>query len=356
MGSSLLAVSASGAILTGCESKKTAGLPLHRVKNWIWINTEKGKDANHYKNYFKLLKQNGITGVLFENDSPLHFSLAKEAGLEAHRWKWTLNRGEEFIMKNHPEWYVVNRNGDSSFDKPAYVPHYKFTCPNREDLVNYLLDDYEKEARKDYIDGVHLDYVRFPDVILPVGLWDKYGIVQTSEMPEYDYCYCDVCREKYKALKGIDPKDLKYPQATPSWISFRHNSVTNLVQRLKERVHSCSKPITAAVFPGPFLARTIVRQDWGNWDLDAFFPMIYNEFYNEDISWIKEATAEGVNAAQNIPIYSGLFIPNIKEKLAEAVNYAFEGGASGISFFSEPDEEFLTAFSDYLGKQNIHVG
>ena len=40
----------------------------------------------------------------------------------------------------------------------------------------YLAEDYVKEAHKPYVDGVHLDYVRMPDVILPVSLWKNYGI------------------------------------------------------------------------------------------------------------------------------------------------------------------------------------
>lgn len=61
------------------------------------------------------------------------------------------------------------------------------------------------------MDGVHLDYVRMPDVILPVSLWKNYGIEQKEELPEYDYCYCDVCRELFKAKTGQDPLELKYP-------------------------------------------------------------------------------------------------------------------------------------------------
>ena len=29
------------------------------------------------------------------------------------------------------------------------------------------------------------------DVDMPVSLWKNYGIEQTSEHPEYDYCYCE---------------------------------------------------------------------------------------------------------------------------------------------------------------------
>ena len=40
------------------------------------------------------------------------------------------------------------------------------------------------------VDGVHLDYVRHCDVILPRGLWERYDLVQDIEHPEFDFCYC----------------------------------------------------------------------------------------------------------------------------------------------------------------------
>ena len=84
-------------------------------------------------------------------------------------------------------------------------------------MKEYLAKDYETALKKDYVDGIHLDYVRFCDVILPVNLWDKYGIVQTSELPEYDYCYCPVCKAAYKQETGEDIDAVQYPEASPSW-------------------------------------------------------------------------------------------------------------------------------------------
>lgn len=155
------------------------------------INKEKG-DA-YYKKYFALMKECGFSGVMFEGYDEDTYRMCKEAGLEAHYWKWTMNRRE--VLETHPDWFAVNRKGESCYDKPAYVDYYRFLCPNHEGVAEYLAADYLKEANLPYVDGVHLDYVRFPDIVLPVSLWKNYGIEQTHEMPEYDYCYCDVCRK-----------------------------------------------------------------------------------------------------------------------------------------------------------------
>ena len=39
--------------------------------------------------------------------------------------------------------------------------------------------------------------------------------------------------------------------------------------------------------PGPDShAKWMVRQEWNKWNIDAFFPMNYNDFYLEDASWL----------------------------------------------------------------------
>ena len=70
--------------------------------------------------------------------------------------------------------YAHNRNGESALEKPAYVPYYTFLCPSKEGTYDVLSNLYGSVAAVPEIDGIHLDYIRFPDVILAEGLWDKY--------------------------------------------------------------------------------------------------------------------------------------------------------------------------------------
>ena len=148
------------------------------VKNWVWMRINKEKGDAYYKKYFALMKECGFSGVMFEGYDEDTYRMCKEAGLEAHYWKWTMNRRE--VLETHPDWFAVNRKGESCYDKPAYVDYYRFLCPNHEGVAEYLAADYLKEANLPYVDGVHLDYVRFPDIVLPVSLWKNYGIEQTS--------------------------------------------------------------------------------------------------------------------------------------------------------------------------------
>lgn len=109
------------------------------------------------------------------------------------------------------EWYAINGKGKSTLDKPAYVDCYKFLCPNQEGVYQFLADMYGAVAEVEEMDGIHLNYIRFPDVILTRGLWDKYGLVMDSEYPEYDYRYGEKCVADFKAKTGIDITEVEDP-------------------------------------------------------------------------------------------------------------------------------------------------
>ncbi|MDB5012808.1 MAG: Tat pathway signal protein, partial [Daejeonella sp.] len=163
-GASLLPFSAN-AETTLIAKKKT-------FKHWVWINPDHKDQEADLKSRYKKYYDAGIRGVFFEADSELHFRAAKSQKLEAHRWMWTMNRGEKSLLAAHPEWYAKNRKGESCADKPPYVNYYRWLCPSREEVQKYLKDEVTQILAKDYVDGIHLDYIRFCDVVLPVNLWD----------------------------------------------------------------------------------------------------------------------------------------------------------------------------------------
>jgi hypothetical protein len=313
-------------------------------KHWVWINPKHDDKEEDLQKRYKTYYESGIRGIFFEEDSEKHFRIAKKNNIEAHRWMWTMNRGEKSLLAAHPEWYAKNRKGESCADKPPYVDYYRWLCPSRKEVVQYLEENVRTILKQEYIDGIHLDYVRFCDVILPVNLWDNYKIEQTKELPEYDFCYCEVCRTKYKELKGIDPLDIQFPDQSLSWRKFRYDAITNVVNRLSAVAAEYKKPITAAVFPTPEVAKRIVRQDWTNWNMKGICPMIYHGFYKEDVSWIGDAVAEGVKGINGrFPLYAGLYLPDFKNnnELEKGIEYALRNGAAGVSLFGNVNEDVL---------------
>jgi hypothetical protein len=113
------------------------------------------------------------------------------------------------------------------------------------------------------------------------------------------------------------------------------------------------KPITAAVFPTPTIARRLVRQAWDEWPVDAVFPMLYHSFYEEGLDWIGTGVREGLAAlagpttgaspTQGDPgsgrpsrrkLFAGLYLPSLSdEDRIQAVEIARDAGAQGVSFF-----------------------
>lgn len=101
------------------------------------------------------------------------------------------------------------------------------------------------------VDYVQLDYIRYADVILARGLWDKYGLTMNGEYAKADYCYCDDCVAAFKKQSGIDITKVTDPSKIKEWAQFRCDAVTDLVNAISDAVHAKQKKISADVFPGP---------------------------------------------------------------------------------------------------------
>lgn len=320
---------------------------------WVWLNPD-NKEAEAVVNArYALWKESGIDGIFFESDSEMHCLAAKRNGIAAHRWMWIMNRPDEALMKNHPGWYAVSRNGKSCITHPPYVGYYRWLCPNKAEVRNYLEAQVSETVSKHYFDGIHLDYIRYCDVVLPVNLWDHYKIKQNAELPEYDFCYCPTCRELYQQKHGTDPLMIEHPDQSPSWKRFRYNAINKLVNQLAETAREYGKPISAAVFPTPDIAKRIVRQDWANWNLDAVFPMIYHGFYKENVAWIGEAVQEGVAALHGkFPLYAGIFLPDFKgpKEIEEGMRHALNNKAAGVSIFGQITPDVLKIVKNIKGK------
>ncbi|MCD6332724.1 MAG: family 10 glycosylhydrolase [Bacteroidales bacterium] len=310
--------------------------------NWAWMYPHREYSDHAWRKEFRKIHKAGIQGILMLwrgtdlSDYERIMRMGQSEGLRMEVWIPVTNpHGKQNLAQEHPEWFMINRNGESCLDHPPYISSYKWLCPNQPGVKEYLVDTLTKLARQDWVDGVHLDYIRYPDVILPQGIQPKYNLVQDHEFPEYDFCYCDQCRKKFKKLTGTDPGELKDPAHNEAWVQFRYQTITTLVNEIANAVHREGKTVTAAVFPTPELAKKLVRQDWVHWDIDAVMPMMYHKYYNQPLEWIEQATREGVTKLDgHTPLFSGLFVTWIQRgDFTKAIRYALDGGASGVCLF-----------------------
>ena len=323
-------------ILLGSCSQKNITNKNFTFSTW----TGAGKDFDE-KNWNKKLNYYDSLGIseILVSGSPKVLKkiipLANKKNIKVHGWMWTINRPGDTIANKNPDWYSVNRIGNNSLDYRAYVDYYQWLSPFHPEARNHIINNAKKLMEVEGLASVHLDYVRYPDVILGAALQPKYNIVQETEMPEYDFGYHPIARKKFKEIFDKDPLDFKNPELSTEWRQFRLNAITTLVNEIVDIAHSKNKKVTAAVFPFPEMSRQMVRQAWNDWNLDAAYPMLYQNFYLENINWIGFATKQGVNDV-DFPIYSGLYSPALKngEQLEKAIKISKDNGAKGISIFT----------------------
>ncbi|UJH90726.1 hypothetical protein LZ575_18475 [Antarcticibacterium sp. 1MA-6-2] len=310
-------------------------------KYWTWITADSNRPDSSYTSEFKKYKEYGLDAVLINTNTDPQLldrltPLATNEGLEVHAWIMAMNRPGDSIALQHPDWYAVSREGNSSFDTRPYVDYYQWLCPTREGSRDHVLSLVEGLAKVKGVTSVHLDYIRLPDIYLPIGLLPKYNLKQETELPEFDFCYCDVCVAEFEKIHHKNPRNFENPAIDMEWKQFRLNKIKEVVDDAYEIAHKNGKILTAAVFPYPEMADHMVRQRWDKWKIDAVLPMIYHGFYNEEIDWIGFATKQGVEdlESKNVELHTGVYLPDMDgAKLSKAIQLAKDNGAKGISFF-----------------------
>jgi len=308
-----------------------------------WTNAPDEYDEASWKEKFNYYKSLGISEVLVKGNPEVLSQivpLAATFNIKIHAWMWTLNRPGDTIANQHPEWYAVNRLGQNSLEVRAYVDYYQWLSPFHPDAREHIKNNVRKLTKVKGLASIHLDYVRYVDVILGADLQPKYDLVQDKELPEYDYDYHPLARAGFKAIFDKDPLDFPNPELSTEWRQYRLNAITSLVTELVEIAHDSGHQMTAAVFPFPEMSRQMVRQAWDDWPLDAAYPMVYQNFYRENVNWIGFAIEQGVRDVE-YPVYAGLYMPALRDtaEFREAMTLVKAKGATGISIFTADDLE-----------------
>lgn len=326
----------------------TRNIPL--IYLWVHGNNHPGDTdfwGKEFRNYAAAGVNVLIIGGTAEQIAALT-PLATQNGMQVYAWLWAANRPGDEIALQHPDWYAVNRHGKSCHapqDRP-FVEYYQFLCPNSTEARAHLLNEVDKLAALPGIIGIQLDYMRMPDVILPRGLWENYGLDMSQELPEYDYCYCDRCKELFLAKYGRAPHAEADKDA--DWREFRLQSVADYANTLIERIHSHNLRSACAVFPTPQIASQLVRQDWSRFHIDLALPMVYYSFYNETPEWSANCTREATQQTDSrISLAPGLHLPDTTPaQFPEELSRLHAASPAGIGIFC--DDLFTPALQQAL--------
>ncbi len=304
---------------------------------WTWLGYRPGMN---FDSVCTVMKETGLDGVILNAPSPDDYRqaipIAHKHGIEVYAWLWTMNleHDRDRMIKEHPEWFSVNREGESLADSKAYVNYYKFMCPALPEVREHIKKKIVAYCEVEGLNGIAIDYHRFVDVILPTTLWPKYDVVQDKEYPEFDFGYHPAMIELFMEKHGYDPRDLEDPSSDDNWLQFRCDQITEVANEIAEVVHSYGKVMAASPFPTPAMSRKMVRQDWGKWNLDIVFPMAYHGFYTGDVSFISDCMIEDVRDKHPMTtLYCGMSATN-SPLMFECMDSALNNGAKGISIFT----------------------
>jgi uncharacterized lipoprotein YddW (UPF0748 family) len=220
----------------------------------------------------------------------------------------------ERAMQEHPTWLIRNLDG-------SYYPAYNMALP---EVRQYWLDRISHAFRYD-IDGIHLDYMRFP-------ITQRYS---------YDSTTCAL----FKRESGFSPLEVSKDCGSMiwcEWIKWNSDQVTELLKEIRTLVRQNQNDMLLGVdvFPDRETANVLIAQDWGRWTREGLVDFICPMHYTNNLELFREYTAAAVAiAGNNCRVYSGIGVHSshntiTAELLIREIEIAREEGAQGVVFFS----------------------
>ena len=185
-------------------------------------------------------------------------------------------------------------------------------------------------GRKYDVDGLHFDYIRYPD---------------------HDKCYCDGCRARFEQQTGTKvanwPADCYSGALHNQYAQWRCDQITRLVKAVHDEAKKMRPEIfiSAAVFGGYPNCRESVAQDWPEWIkagyLDFVCPMDYTE---SDLSFIGLVTNQLKLVDGRIPVYPGIGQYRLTDdRTVGQIFLARKLGAAGFTMFDLSRESIGSA-------------
>lgn len=303
---------------------------------------------------------------------PLATTIARahEAGLRVHAWLnvnlvsgLELPSAREHVVYRHPEWLMVPKSIAEDLARlesrsPEYLGRLIryarahtatvegiFLSPVSAESADYTIGIVQDVARRYAVDGVHLDYIRYPQEDFDYGR-DTLSAFRRTLLPDLD----QAARARYDDRLAADP--LIYTRAFPQrWKTFRAERLTALVTRLGDTIKR-ARPgavISAAVVPDPSTALSDRLQDWPGWVGRNLVDVICPMAYTTDAATFSAQIAAARQLAGGHPVWAGIGAYRLTPaQIAENVQEARRQGLEGIILFSYDSLTDPNLGPDYL--------
>ena len=244
---------------------------------------------------------------------------AHQYGLEVHVWKvnWNLHGAPDtFIAKMRESGRTqVSRTGEP----------INWLCPSHPENVKLELNSLLEIAQNYDVDGIHLDYIRYPG-------------------PEA--CYCNNCRTRFtlatrRKTENWPDDVLKAGPLKNVYVNWRVEQITRLVRLAHKRLRTLRPDLklSAAVFSDYPSCVKHVGQDWVAWAeagyVDFLCPMIYTD---DDIRFAHLVKRHLELSQKRIPIYPGIGATTSRagltpDRVVGQIHIARQHGGAGFTIF-----------------------
>jgi uncharacterized lipoprotein YddW (UPF0748 family) len=210
----------------------------------------------------------------------------RKHGLQVHVWKVNWNLGHA------PKDFVERMRQAGRLQASSRGQEEPWLCPSHPENQQLEIASMVEVARRYPVDGLHFDYIRYPDG---------------------DHCYCAGCRDRFAQASGLSmsnwPQDvLRAGPHRRAWLDWRRDTITRVVKGVSEqaRVARPGIKLSAAVFRNWPVDRDDVGQDWKLWCdqryLDFVCPMDYTSSAAQFENWAAQQTVW----AGAVPCYPGI--------------------------------------------------
>jgi uncharacterized lipoprotein YddW (UPF0748 family) len=212
---------------------------------------------------------------------------ARKHGVQVHVWKVNWNLGHAA-----PPAFVDQMRRERRLQVNSRGQEEPWLCPSHPDNQKLEVDSMLEVARNYDVDGLHFDYIRYPDG---------------------DHCFCAGCRERFQRTANLTLTNwpgnvLAEGGLRQQWLEWRRTNITTVVRAVAEQARAL-KPglkISAAVFRNWAADRDGVGQDWKLWCergwLDFVCPMDYTASHRQ----FENMVARQIEWAGRTPCYPGI--------------------------------------------------
>jgi uncharacterized lipoprotein YddW (UPF0748 family) len=222
-----------------------------------------------------------------------------------------------------------------------------YLSPVPAGAADYTVAVVSDLAARYALDGVHLDYARYPTDEFDYSR-EALGAFASEVIPSLTEA--DARRLERRASTA----PLAYVDALPDrWREFRLDRLTGLVRRLAGAVRAWRPGalVTAAVYPDASDAATHRLQDWRAWIANGSIDVVCPMAYATDAPTFTAQLATARASAGTRPLWAGIGAFRLTStRTIENILIARKAGADGIVLFSYDSLTGGSNGTDYLAQ------